>query len=136
MKERLNIIKAFYNWLSEFFQKPFGLFLFFCTLVFAGIWYSERQLEQGKIDGKSFAKTEISSLKNEVRKDSIQIKKLDIEIFVLSKRLDSCKNSTSTENLNREVLRRIDEAERMKKQLQMRISTIENYQKNIDQKLK
>jgi hypothetical protein len=112
------------------------LFLFFCTLVFAGIWYSERQLEQGKIDGKSFAKTEISSLKNEVRKDSIQIKKLDIEIFVLSKRLDSCKNSTSTENLNREVLRRIDEAERMKKQLQMRISTIENYQKNIDQKLK
>lgn len=136
MQQKLNIIKNFYNWLADFFQKPFGLFIFFCSLVFAGIWYAEKQLEQGKVDGESFAKTEIKSLQNIVKKDSINIKKLDLEILYLNRQVDSCRSSNSTENLNKEVLKRIDEAEKMKKQLQMRISSIEGYQKTIDKNLK
>ena len=52
MQQKLNIIKNFYNWLADFFQKPFGLFIFFCSLVFAGIWY----------DGESFAKTLLNKI--------------------------------------------------------------------------
>lgn len=136
MWTKLNIIKNIYNWLAEFFKTQFGLFIFFCSLVGFSVWYADQQRDEGKVEGKSFAETETKSLKNEVKKDSLQIVALNIEIDNLKKQVIDCENSNSTENLNREVLKRIDEAEKMKQQLQQRISTIDNYQKSIDKQIK
>lgn len=135
-KLNINLIKSFYNWLADFFKTQFGLFIFFCSLICFSVWYADQQWNKGKVEGKSFAETETKSLKNEVKKDSLQILALNVQIENLKKQVTDCENSNSTENLNREVLKRIDEAEKMKQQLQQRISTIDNYQKSIDKQIK
>ena len=92
-----------------------------CGFITAIIFYN-----QGVKDEKENSISEIKSLKGASIIDSFQIKRLKRDNNELQSRLDTCNSSSNSANLEELINKKLDEAERIKKLIERKLTSTIN----------
>jgi hypothetical protein len=139
-KETAETIEGRLTFLQRFLSKKFGPEILFVVLVGAGVgsswWFNEKGRAEGKSEGKEIYIGRMLSFKIDSTNMATSLKEYKTENNYLKKQLDTCRNTTSTENLNKEVLKRIEEAENFKRSLEQKYFNDKKYNSNLNSLIK
>ena len=131
IKETAAAVTETMSFVQEFLQKKYAWGIVFFVLLIAGLITAIVFYNRGKEDGKEYATSEVSSLKASIRNDSMQIKRMRADYNYLQVQLDSCNKNSNTSNLEELVNRKLEEAERLKKILERKITNDEKINNNL-----
>lgn len=131
IKETAAAVTETMSFVQEFLQKKYAWGIVFFVLLIAGLITAIIFYNRGKEDGKEYATSEVLSLKASIKNDSMQIKRMRADYNYLQIQLDSCNKNSNTSNLEELVNRKLEEAERLKKILERKITNDEKINNNL-----
>lgn len=119
------------SFIERFWLKKNGPGITIFVVVLAGFITAIVFYNNGMADGKENSIAEIRSLIEAGKTDSLQIKRLKSDNLELQKQLDTCNKSSTTANLEDLVNKKLEEAERLKRILERKITNDEKLHKNL-----
>lgn len=131
IKETAAAVTETMSFVQEFLQKKYAWGIVFFVLLIAGLITAIIFYNRGKEDGKEYATSEVLSLKASIKNDSMQIRRMRADYNYLQIQLDSCNKNSNTSNLEELVNRKLEEAERLKKILERKITNDEKINNNL-----
>lgn len=131
IKETAAAVTETMSFVQEFLQKKYAWGIVFFVLLIAGLITAIIFYNRGKEDGKEYATSEVLSLKASIKNDSMQIRRMRADYNYLQVQLDSCNKNSNTSNLEELVNRKLEEAERLKKILERKITNDEKINNNL-----
>lgn len=140
IEEGAKLVEGRMTFIQDFLQKKHGVEILFFVIIILGfataVWFYDIGEKNGKEDSKIEIQSLTFSLKNMRYSDSIEIKSLNSRIAYFTKRLDSCNNSSLSSNLEIEVTKKLEEAERIKRILERKIVSDQRDVKQIENIIK
>lgn len=135
-KEGAEIVEGRMTFIQRFLQKKYGPEILFFVLVLGGFITAIAFFNKGVESGAKNVKEEIISLKNSKRNDSIEIRTLNARVYFYKKSLDSCNTGSMNSNLESLLTKKLEEAERIKKLVERKISNDQKDIKALDKIIK
>lgn len=131
LRESAEVVQGSMNFIQEFLQKKYAWGIVFFVMIIGGLITAISFYNRGKEDGKEYATSEVLSLKASIKNDSMQIRRMRADYNYLQVQLDSCNKNSNTSNLEELVNRKLEEAERLKKILERKITNDEKINNNL-----
>lgn len=119
------------SFVQEFLQKKYGWGIVFFVIIIGGLITAIVFYKEGVKVGKENSKEEIQAINQAVQYYAVQIKKYRNDNEELQLELDSCNKKSNTNNLEDLVNRKLEEAERLKKILERKITNDEKLNNNL-----
>lgn len=117
------------TFIQTFIQGKYGFGILFILLILTAVFTGIKAYQGGKKEGKMYADSRINS-------DSIEIRTLNGRVAYYKLLLDSCSSRSISRDLEAEVIKKIDEAERLKRLLERKISSDEKFNNNVNSMIK
>ena len=124
------------TFIQDFLQKKYGFGILIFVIIIAGLITAIVFYKEGVKVGKENSKEEIISINQAVSYYAIQIKKYKNDADELQAELDSCNKSSTNSNLEELVNKKLEEAERLKRILERKLTTSEKLNDNLKNVLK
>lgn len=131
IKEGAEIVEGRMTFIQDFLQKKYGFGILIFVIIIAGICTAIIFYKEGIKTGKENSKEEIISINQAVQYYAVQIKKYRNDNEELQLELDSCNKKSNTNNLEDLVNRKLEEAERLKRILERKITNDEKLNNNL-----
>lgn len=136
IKEGAEIVEDRMTFIQDFLQKKYGFGILIFVIIIAGLITAIVFYKEGVKVGKENSKEEIISINQAVSYYAIQIKKYKNDADELQAELDSCNKSSTNSNLEELVNKKLEEAERLKRILERKLTTSEKLNDNLKNVLK
>lgn len=136
IKEGAEIVEGRMTFIQDFLQKKYGFGILIFVIIIAGLITAIVFYKEGVKVGKENSKEEILSINQAVSYYAIQIKKYRNDNEELQAELDSCNKSSTNSNLEELVNKKLEEAERLKRILERKLTTSEKLNDNLKNVLK
>ena len=136
LRESAEVVQGSMNFIQEFLQKKYAWGIVFFVIIIGGLITAISFYNRGKEDGKEYAISEVLSLKASIKNDSMQIKRMRADYNYLQIQLDSCNKSSTNSNLEELVNKKLEEADRLKRILERKLTTSEKLNDNLKNVLK
>lgn len=136
IKEGAEIVEDRMTFIQDFLQKKYGFGILIFVIIIAGLITAIVFYKEGVKVGKENSKEEILSINQAVSYYAIQIKKYKSDAEELQAELDSCNKSSTNSNLEELVNKKLEEAERLKRILERKLTTSEKLNDNLKNVLK
>ena len=136
IKEGAEIVEDRMTFIQDFLQKKYGFGILIFVIIIAGLITAIVFYKEGVKVGKENSKEEILSINQAVSYYAIQIKKYKSDAEELQAELDSCNKSSTNSNLEELVNKKLEEADRLKRILERKLTTSEKLNDNLKNVLK
>lgn len=136
LRESAEVVQGSMNFIQEFLQKKYAWGIVFFVIIIGGLITAISFYNRGKEDGKEYATSEVLSLKASIKNDSMHIKRMRADYNYLQIQLDSCNKSSTNSNLEELVNKKLEEADRLKRILERKLTTSEKLNDNLKNVLK
>lgn len=136
IKEGAEIVEDRMTFIQDFLQKKYGFGILIFVIIIAGLITAIVFYKEGVKVGKENSKEEILSINQAVSYYAIQIKKYRNDNEELQAELDSCNKSSTNSNLEELVNKKLEEADRLKRILERKLTTSEKLNDNLKNVLK
>lgn len=136
IKEGAELVEGRMTFIQDFLQKKYGFGILIFVIIIGGLITAISFYNRGKEDGKEYAISEVLSLKASIKNDSMQIKRMRADYNYLQIQLDSCNKSSTNSNLEELVNKKLEEADRLKRILERKLTTSEKLNDNLKNVLK
>lgn len=131
IKDTAEAVTGTMSFVQEFLQKKYGWGIVFFVIIIGGLITAIVFYKEGVKVGKENSKEEIQAINQAVQYYAVQIKKYRNDNEELQLELDSCNKKSNTNNLEDLVNRKLEEAERLKKILERKITNDEKLNNNL-----
>ena len=135
-KEGAEIVEGRMTFLQDFLQKKYGFGILIFVIIIAGLITAIVFYKEGVKVGKENSKEEIISINQAIQYYAVQIKKYRNDNEELQAKLDSCNKSSTNSNLEELVNKKLEEADRLKRILERKLTTSEKLNDNLKNVLK
>lgn len=139
IKDGAELVEGRMTFMQEFLQKKYSWGIVFFTLivlaVIAAVWSHKDGVETGKENSKEQIISLSDALKSSKKNDSVQIQAFKSNANYYKKMYDSCNRFSASQNLNDLVLKKIEEAESLKRMIERKISDDKKFNQKIDNAL-
>lgn len=136
IKEGAEIVEGRMTFIQDFLQKKYGFGILIFVIIIAGLITAIVFYKEGVKVGKENSKEEILSINQAVAYYAVQIKKYRNDNEELQAELDSCNKSSTNSNLEELVNKKLEEADRLKRILERKLTTSEKLNDNLKNVLK
>lgn len=136
IKEGAEIVEDRMTFIQDFLQKKYGFGILIFVIIIAGLVTAIVFYKEGVKTGKENSKEELISINQAVAYYTIQIKKYKSDAEELQAELDSCNKTSTNSNLEELVNKKLEEAERLKRILERKLTTSEKLNDNLKNVLK
>lgn len=136
IKEGAEIVEDRMTFIQDFLQKKYGFGILIFVIIIAGLITAIVFYKEGVKVGKENSKEEILSINQAVAYYAVQIKKYRNDNDELQAELDSCNKSSTNSNLEELVNKKLEEADRLKRILERKLTTSEKLNDNLKNVLK
>ncbi|QDP86085.1 hypothetical protein FNJ88_11195 [Chryseobacterium sp. SNU WT5] len=136
LKEGAEIVEDRMTFIQDFLQKKYGFGILIFVIIIAGICTAIVFYKEGVKNGKENSREEIISINQAVQYYAVQIKKYRSDADELQAELDSCNKKSNTTNLEELVNKKLEEADRLKRILERKLTTSEKLNDNLKNVLK
>lgn len=136
IKKGAEIVEGRMTFLQDFLQKKYGFGILIFVIIIAGICTAIIFYKEGVKAGKENSREEIISINQAVQYYAVQIKKYRSDADELQAELDSCNKTSTNSNLEELVNKKLEEAERLKRILERKLTTSEKLNDNLKNVLK
>lgn len=136
IKEGAEIVEDRMTFIQDFLQKKYGFGILIFVIIIAGLITAIVFYKEGVKVGKENSKEEILSINQAVAYYAVQIKKYRNDNEELQAELDSCNKSSTNSNLEELVNKKLEEADRLKRILERKLTTSEKLNDNLKNVLK
>ena len=136
IKETTEAVTETMSFLQDFLQKKYAWGIVFFVIIIGGLVTAIMFYNNGVKTGKENSAEEIKSLNQSVLYYAVQLKKYKEDTSDLEKKLDSCNKSSTSTNLEDLVNKKLEEADRLKKILERKLTTSEKLNDNLKNVLK
>lgn len=140
IKDGAELVEGRMTFLQDFLQKKYAWGIVFFTLivlaVLASVWSHKDGVETGKQNSKEQVISLSAALRSTKINDSIEILAFKNNANYYKKMYDSCNRFSASQNLNDMVLKKIEEAESLKRMIERKISEDKKFNQKIDNALK
>lgn len=136
IKEGAEIVEDRMTFIQDFLQKKYGFGILIFVIIIAGLITAIVFYKEGVKVGKENSKEEILSINQAVAYYAVQIKKYRNDADELQAELDSCNKSSTNSNLEELVNKKLEEADRLKRILERKLTTSEKLNDNLKNVLK
>lgn len=135
-EDTVKAVSLAFNNVRDFILKPAAGWAFTIVMAVALYINGDIKYDRGLKEGKQSAKDEVASLKKSSKNDEEEIYTLKGRVAYYKKQLDTCNNSSVNANLEDLINKKLDEAERIKRLIEKKLTSSEKINASLKTALK